>query len=180
MDSPLKVKPMKKKLLFVSILLFFMISVATAKILFNEGIINFSIPLLTNKKPIKDVESLPRITWDMLSRFDHKTGKGPEELMKLDGKTIRMPGYVVPLTDSYTKLKEFLLLPDGQACIHVPPPPPNLIVAVNMRRTLSLDEVYSPTWVIGVFKIETSSSKYGGAAYKLDGIQLEEFDLQSY
>ena len=106
-------------------------------------------------------EELPEINWKMLQEFDLNTGVGPDELMELDGKIIRMPGFVVPLTDDYTELQEFLLVPNAQACIHVPPPPANLIVTVKLREPVPADESTNPAWVIGRFKIETTEVNMG-------------------
>src|ERR1700731_4244525 len=49
----------------------------------------------------------------------------------IDGKMIRIPGYVLPLEFSGTKVTEFLLVPWVGACIHTPPPEPNQIVYVK-------------------------------------------------
>ena len=43
---------------------------------------------------------------------------------ELNGQRVRIPGYLLPLEMSETKVKEFLLVPYIGACIHVPPPPP--------------------------------------------------------
>ena len=76
------------------------------------------------KRYLENPQSIPRLDWQTLYSFDYKAGKGPKELMDMDGKFVKIPGYVVPLSDNYTQLDEFLLVPNAQACIHVPPPPP--------------------------------------------------------
>jgi len=52
----------------------------------------------------------------------------------LDGKTVSIGGYMLPLEYSGTKVTEFLLVPYLGACIHVPPPPPNQIVHVKIAQ----------------------------------------------
>ena len=42
----------------------------------------------------------------------------------LNGERIRIPGFVIPLEKSGSKVTEFLLVPYFGACIHTPPPPP--------------------------------------------------------
>ena len=42
---------------------------------------------------------------------------------ELDGKTVRIPGYALPLEHDGTAVTEMLLVPYVGACIHVPPPP---------------------------------------------------------
>ncbi|MGB1007610.1 MAG: DUF3299 domain-containing protein, partial [Thalassobaculaceae bacterium] len=48
----------------------------------------------------------------------------------LDGQTVRLPGFVLPLTENGAAGDEFLLVPYVGACIHSPPPPPNQMVLV--------------------------------------------------
>ena len=112
----------------------------------------------------------------MLQEFNHKTGKGPEELMAMDGMIVKIPGFVVPLTDDYSELQDFLLVPNAQACIHVPPPPPNLIVTVKLREAIPADQTSNPAWIIGRFKIDPTESQYGGSSYKVDAMKMEKYD----
>jgi len=56
----------------------------------------------------------------------------------LDGQTVRMPGYVLPLEFSGKDVTEFLLVPYVGACIHTPPPPAAAsCIAAMMRRAIS-------------------------------------------
>jgi len=70
---------------------------------------------------------------------------------ELDGKTIRMPGFVLPIEYDGTKVTEFLLVPWVGACIHTPPPPPNQIVhvVVNEGSARESNGLYEPVWVTG-------------------------------
>ena len=47
---------------------------------------------------------------------------------ELDGRTVRIPGYALPLEHLDTGVQELLLVPYVGACIHVPPPPSNQAV----------------------------------------------------
>jgi hypothetical protein len=67
----------------------------------------------------------------------------------LNGKSIRMPGYVLPLEFDGSETTEFLLVPFVGACIHVPPPPPNQIVHVNFPRGFKSPGLYTPVYVTG-------------------------------
>lgn len=128
---------------------------------------------------LEDPKKIPRVKWKTLYSYDYKTGETPDELKKLDGKLVRMPGFVVPLVDEFTKLEEFLLVPDAQSCVHVPPPPPNLIVYVTLRETIPVEETFNPAWITGILTIEESKSQFGSASFKMDGIKLEEFRRKS-
>jgi hypothetical protein len=115
------------------------------------------------------------ITWNDLYEFDYKTGKAPQKLLDLDKKKVRIAGYVVPLADEYFVLSEFLLVPNAQACIHVPPPPPNLIIYVKLDEPLPIEKVYNPAWIEGTFTIEPSNSVQGSASFKLSDATLDEY-----
>ena len=132
------------------------------------------------EQQLKTPELIPEISWNTLYKYDYNTNEGPADLMALDGQLVKIPGYVVPLSDNYSELDEFLLVPDGQACIHVPPPPPNLIVAVNLRQALPMEEVSNPSWVYGIFRIEETYSVHGGSSYTMDAVQVKEFVWDGY
>ena len=67
----------------------------------------------------------------------------------LDGQTVRMPGYILPLEFSGKDITEFLLVPYVGACIHTPPPPPNQIVHVKADKPVANVTVFSAVWVTG-------------------------------
>ena len=50
----------------------------------------------------------------------------------LDGKSVRIPGYVLPLEFEDTGVTAFLLVPYVGACIHAPPPLPTRCTAPSM------------------------------------------------
>lgn len=127
----------------------------------------------------KDFKNIPDIRWETFYKFDYETGKGPKELMDLDGKLVKVPGYIVPLTENAAMIKEFILVPDSLPCVHVPPPS-NLIANVVLRNALPADEVSNPSWVIGIFKIEKTEHQYGGSSFSIDAIGLEDFDFEDY
>lgn len=67
----------------------------------------------------------------------------------LDGQTVRLPGYVLPLEITGKKVTEFLLVPWVGACIHTPPPPPNQIVHVRADTPFEVTSLFAPVWVTG-------------------------------
>lgn len=77
----------------------------------------------------------------------------------LDGKQVRMPGYLLPLEYDGKQVTEFLLVPYVGACIHTPPPPPNQIVYVRSEEGFETDGgLFTPVWVSGVMKTNQSRS----------------------
>ena len=57
----------------------------------------------------------------------------------LDGQSVSLPGFVVPLEGDSELITEFLLVPYFGACIHVPPPPPNQLVHVTIKGGVPID-----------------------------------------
>jgi len=121
------------------------------------------------------VANAKTILWKDLRQLDYKTGEKPEELAALDNEIIRIPGFVVPLDDNDTGLSEFLLVPSPQACIHVPPPPPNSMILVKMESNKTPKREWGPIWLTGKLKITETKSEFGKVSYQLSGLATEPF-----
>lgn len=67
----------------------------------------------------------------------------------LDGRVVRLPGYVLPLERSGDRVTSFLLVPYIGVCIHTPPPPPNQVVRVACPQGLRDKGRFAPVWVGG-------------------------------
>jgi len=114
------------------------------------------------------------LDWRLLAQYDYLTNNATSELKALEGKTVKIPGFMVPLEDEQRKVTEFLLVPTPQACIHVPPPPPNQMVYVHMKKGVDA-KVGAPIWVYGEFKISTKHSQYGEVSFEVSGDEVEEY-----
>ncbi len=82
---------------------------------------------------------------------------------ELNGQTIRMPGFVLPLEYAGKKVTEFLLVPWVGACIHTPPPPANQIVHVVVDENMAREStgLFEPVSVTGtMFTKNVSKSLY--------------------
>ncbi len=95
----------------------------------------------------------------------------------LDGLTVRLPGYVVPLDFDSERYDEFLLVPYFGACLHTPPPPPNQIVYVTADPAARIESIYEPVWVQGVLSATRHDTDTGNAAYTLALDGLERYDF---
>ena len=142
---------------------------------------------LMPKSDQKALEEMPEIDHDSpeaMGTFTEKGGmkqsKGLPAVMystktvpAMNGKTIRLGGYPVPLeTDAKGRSTLFFLVPYPGACIHVPPPPPNQLVLVRYPKGLKLDDIYTPLWVMGTLKVESVSNDLADAAYALDASKV--------
>ena len=75
----------------------------------------------------------------------------------LDGQTVRLPGYALPLSASEAGVREFLLVPYVGACIHYPPPPPNQIVRASLDTAHIFEERYQTVWITGRLTAQPSN-----------------------
>ena len=116
------------------------------------------------------------IDWRVLAGLDYTNGKATDSLKKLEGKLVRIPGFVVPLDDFQEDGAEFLLVPYYGACVHTPPPPPNQIVMVAMdgKKSVKLG-LFDAIWMSGRLKIATVESPYGQVGYQLVGMKVEPY-----
>lgn len=96
----------------------------------------------------------------------------------LDGQTVKLPGYIVPLdVTEEGRVVEFLLVPFFGACIHVPPPPSNQIVHVTSELGVLMDALYQPFWVEGPLKVEQTSSELAEAGYQMQAEKIYTYEL---
>lgn len=93
------------------------------------------------------------------------TGIKPE----LDGETIRIAGFVVPLEfDTDQSVTQFFLVPYFGACIHVPPPPPNQLILVDSDKKLDMKDIYQPYWIEGKLQTTLHENDVATSAYSME------------
>lgn len=117
------------------------------------------------------------LDWRTMAALNYRTGEMPETLRSLNGKQVRVPGFMVPLEDWEEQVTEFILVPFFGACIHVPPPPPNQMAHVLMQRNRRVAvNLWDPVWVIGTLKIENVESPYGVIGYQVSAEQIAPYE----
>ena len=128
------------------------------------------------------------VTWSDLRKLNYKTGEMPENIRKLMGKSVKIPGFAVPLEgdDGFEYVKEFLLVPTFGACIHVPPPPPNQVIHVILDKSVHFEELLYAVWITGIIEIGEyfleGTSDFGKQTYDTEtsylirGLKVEEYD----
>ncbi len=124
---------------------------------------------------------------DTLPDDDPKVAEFQERLRKLEenapinenlnGKLVRLPGYVIPLETDGQKSSEFLLVPYFGACIHVPPPPANQTVYVITKDQAGAEirRLFDIVWVTGEMKALSFSSDLANAGYTMESIQVTPY-----
>ncbi|WP_039784846.1 DUF3299 domain-containing protein [Herbaspirillum huttiense] len=93
----------------------------------------------------------------------------------MEGKPVRLPGFVVSLDREGEALKEFLLVPYFGACIHVPPPPANQIIHVKSAKAVKNVRTMDAVWISGVLKVERSDSSMGASSYSMKAVSVEPY-----
>ena len=96
---------------------------------------------------------------------------------ELNGQSVSLPGFVVPLEGDSEVITEFLLVPYFGACIHVPPPPPNQIVHVTIKDGVPIESLYDAIVVTGVISTETWSGEIAQVGYKMKAVGVAPFEL---
>jgi hypothetical protein len=96
---------------------------------------------------------------------------------ELDGRLVRLPGFVVPLELDANRMSEFLLVPYYGACIHVPPPPANQTIHVVAPEGLEyIGELFDTVWVTGTIHVTHSSSDLAEAGYRIDVVEIQPYE----
>lgn len=116
------------------------------------------------------------IDWRVLAGLDYEKGTTTDTLKKLDGKKVRMPGFVVPLDDTAEEGAEFLLVPYYGACVHTPPPPPNQMAFVTMtgKKPVKL-ALFDAVWMEGTLRITDYDSPYGTVGFTIEGLTMKPY-----
>ena len=118
-------------------------------------------------------DSDPRAN-EMLQRMRETWDNAPTN-NDMDGASVRIPGYLVPLEETKAGLKEFLLVPYFGACIHTPPPPANQIIYVKTEKPAKGFHSMDTVWVSGTLKTLRSDSYMGASGYRMDATVVEPY-----
>ena len=95
--------------------------------------------------------------------------------MALDGVTVRLPGYIIPVDLGADGVTSFVLVPYVGACIHVPPPPANQLVFVTTEKPWPNDYLWDPVWVTGPLKADMKSTDLAEIGYSIAAETLEVY-----
>ena len=94
----------------------------------------------------------------------------------LDGARVRLPGYMTPLSFDEAEVSRFLLVPYVGACVHVPPPPANQIVYVEVDGTVPILEMWEPFLAVGTLSTQAQSTELAEVGYTMSLDHLEVYD----
>lgn len=93
----------------------------------------------------------------------------------MDGEYIEIPGFIVPVGyDDKQIVTSFFLVPYFGACLHMPPPPPNQIIYIEIDQGFALDVFYEPVVISGQLSTKLFENQIATSAYTMtmDKIRL--------
>lgn len=98
---------------------------------------------------------------------------------ELDGRRVRLPGFVVPVNLQADRIDAFLLVPYFGACIHVPPPPANQTVYVRTPEDRPyIGALFDTVWVEGTMRVGTFDSDLGNAGYRIEQALVAPYEIK--
>ncbi len=135
--------------------------------------------LLTEYQQKYNIDELPDsdpTIKKLMSKLEEILAESPLNTA-LNGKLIKLPGYVIPVETNGQRSSEFLLVPYFGACIHVPPPPVNQTVYVKTRDKdgAEIRKLYDVVWVTGIIKTERLSTDLAEAGYTIDAVEVTPY-----
>ena len=92
-----------------------------------------------------------------------------------DGKTVRMPGFIVPLELDGTGVTSFILVPYVGACVHVPPPPANQLVLVTTEKPYQSDGLFESVEVTGMFGTAALKTQLADIGYVISADKVAPY-----
>ncbi|KAB2917529.1 MAG: DUF3299 domain-containing protein [Dechloromonas sp.] len=114
---------------------------------------------------------------EALARARAEWDKAPVE-PALNGRRVRLPGFVVPLERQGDLVSEFLLVPYFGACVHVPPPPSNQVVHVVMKQPVKGMKSMETFWVNGTLSLQGGDSGMGIYAYRIVAERVDPYQFK--
>jgi hypothetical protein len=138
---------------------------------------NNTPPPLTKPNATKDVFFSSLLGFDLEKRVFN------EEVKSLFGKTIRIPGFMIPIEIKGEAVDTFLLVQSVPTCMHYPPPGPNQSIFVTMKdkKKVPIVMVHDAVWVTGELSYnEKSVYEFGDAVYNLAGVSTEIVNEKDY
>ncbi len=121
------------------------------------------------------------VKWELLRSLeaDPKTKKPApnKELSKVLNKEITITGFMMPLDFESKNISEFLLMPFVPSCMHVPPPPPNQLILVKMKKGSKAASTFYPVEVTGKLSLDINPELE--SSYKIEGNKARELKDQA-
>ncbi len=88
----------------------------------------------------------------------------------IDGKRVKLSGYIVPIDIDGESVSTFLYFPNQAACIHVPASPANQTIFVTAKKGegVMMEDAYENIVVYGTIKLRHTEVANGTASFVID------------
>lgn len=126
-------------------------------------------------KNLIETSSSRVLKWIDLRPLDYSGDTIPKRLQNILGVPIRIAGFGVTLEDDVRSVREFLLVPSPMACIHVPPPPPNQLIEVELDEEVSALQFLRPVWVEGTLEVIPLEGAFAKQGYRMKAKRVFEY-----
>lgn len=127
---------------------------------------------------VEDVADEDPRAADLMEKLQAMWQQAPV-VAELDGRRVRLPGFVVPVDLQAEKIDAFLLVPYFGACIHVPPPPANQTVYVRTPEDRPyVGALFDTVWVEGAMRVEDFDSDLGNAGYRIEKALVAPYEIK--
>jgi len=92
-------------------------------------------------------------------------------------KTIKILGFMVPLDYNDKTILEFLLIPNPMSCSHLPPPAPNQMILVKMKKNSVVEYHWGPMWVDGQLSLARKADvEEEKPSFEMKGLIVSKYD----
>ena len=107
---------------------------------------------------------------------DFKINKKVQSLLDTR-KTIKILGFMVPLDYNDKTILEFLLIPNPMSCSHLPPPAPNQMILVKMKKNSLVEYHWGPMWVDGQLSLAKKADVEDEMpSFEMKGLIVNKYD----
>lgn len=131
--------------------------------------------LLGNPDEISTLDDLDPAATQYMDQMMAALASAPV-VPEMDGKMVKVPGFVVPVQGDGLNVTEFFLVPYFGACIHVPPPPSNQIIYVRFEPGTKVENLYDAIWVTGKLETEVTTHELASSGYSLEAFVIEPYE----
>jgi hypothetical protein len=122
---------------------------------------------------VEDAGKEMPLTFASLMQWEYdgkKNSPPPESLKRLDGRKVRIIGFMYPLQEG-VNIQKFCLLRSTQTCCYGPKPQYNQYIFVEMVKPTQFRRL-NPVSCVGVFRVDPSPDE--GFIYRMEGISCLE------
>ena len=130
-----------------------------------------TIGIVEESLDLDQVKETP-LTFKTLMKWDYDVSNNspaPEIVKKLDGRKVRLTGFMYPLQEG-KEIQYFCLLRSTQTCCYGPRPQYNQYVFVEMDKPTTFYRL-DPVSCVGKFKVDPAPDE--GFIYRMEGLTCE-------